>query len=44
VSNSEHSPRLRFLGTMIYAKGRDQKWARAPSHRAGAARGLAAPP
>jgi hypothetical protein len=29
---------------MKYAKGRDQKWARAPSHRAGAARGQAAPP
>jgi hypothetical protein len=29
---------------MMYAEGRDQRWARAPSHRAGAARGLATPP
>jgi hypothetical protein len=29
---------------MKYAKWRDQKWARATSHRAGAARGQAAPP
>jgi hypothetical protein len=29
---------------MKYAKGRDQKWARVASHRAGAARGQAMPP
>jgi hypothetical protein len=29
---------------MKYAKGRDLEWARALSHRAGAARGQAAPP
>jgi hypothetical protein len=28
---------------MKYAKGRDLEWARAPSHRAGAARGQVAP-
>jgi hypothetical protein len=32
VSNSEHPPWLRFSGTMMYAKGRGQKWARAPTH------------
>jgi hypothetical protein len=29
---------------MKYAKGRDQKWARVPSHRTDAARGQAVPP
>jgi hypothetical protein len=29
---------------MKYVKGRELEWARAPSHRAGAARGQAAPP
>jgi hypothetical protein len=43
VSNSE-PPSLRFSGTMKYAKGRDLEWARAPSHRAGATQGQAAPP
>jgi hypothetical protein len=43
MSNSE-PPSLRFSGTMKYAKGRDHKWARAASHRAGAARVQAAPP
>jgi hypothetical protein len=37
-------PWLRFLGTIKYAKGRWQKWARVASHRAGAARGQAVPP
>jgi hypothetical protein len=44
VSNSEPPPSLRFLGMMKYVKGRDLEWARAPSHRAGAARGQATPP
>jgi hypothetical protein len=41
---SPPSPRLRFSGTMKYAKGRDLEWARVLSHRADAARGQAAPP
>jgi hypothetical protein len=32
-------PRLRFLGTTIYARGRWQKWARVASPQGGAARG-----
>jgi hypothetical protein len=43
VSLSE-PPRLRFLGTMKYAKGRWQKWARVATQQAGAARGQAMPP
>jgi hypothetical protein len=38
VSISE-PPRLRFSGTMIYARGRWQWWARVASPQAGAARG-----
>jgi hypothetical protein len=44
VSISESPPRLRFLGTTIYAKGRWQKWARVASPQGGAARGWPAPP
>jgi hypothetical protein len=44
VSISEPPPRLRFLGTIKYAKGQDQKWARVASHRAGTTWGQAAPP
>jgi hypothetical protein len=37
-------PRLRFLGTTIYARGQWQKWARVASPQGGAARGWPAPP
>jgi hypothetical protein len=44
VSLSEPPLSLRFSGTMIYAKGRWQKWARVASPQAGAARGGPTPP
>jgi hypothetical protein len=44
MSNSEPPPQLRFSGTIMYAKGRWQRWARGASPQAGAARGGPAPP
>jgi hypothetical protein len=43
VSISEPPHSLRFSGTMKYAKGRWQKWARVASPQAGTARGGPAP-